>query len=59
LQAEDLVEILMQVDRKARGLSGLFSEALEMDESYVRFTINQHDIPTLHGTLHKLISEFA
>ncbi|HWI46805.1 MAG TPA: hypothetical protein VNU45_01105 [Rummeliibacillus sp.] len=49
----------MQVDRKARGLSGLFSEALEMDESYVRFTINQHDIPTLHGTLHKLISEFA
>ncbi|WP_397538812.1 sporulation protein [Rummeliibacillus pycnus] len=58
-QAKDSVEILMQVDRKARGLSGLLSEALEMDESYVRFTIDQHDIPTLRGTLHKLISKFA
>ncbi|MFJ8260974.1 sporulation protein [Rummeliibacillus sp. NPDC094406] len=58
-QAIDSVELLMQVDRKARGLSGLLSEALEMDESYVRFTINQHDIPNLRGTLQKLISKFA
>ncbi|HWI50143.1 MAG TPA: sporulation protein, partial [Rummeliibacillus sp.] len=58
-QSTDSVEILMQVDRKARGLSRLLSEALEMDESFVRFTVSQHDIPNLRGTLHKLISKFA
>lgn len=37
-QGENL-QLLLQIDRRARGLSGLFAEALEMDESFVRLTI--------------------
>lgn len=34
------VELFLQVDRKARGLSGLFAEAMDMDETNVRCTID-------------------
>lgn len=30
------LELLLQIDRRARGLGSLFAEALDMDESYVR-----------------------
>lgn len=33
------LELLMQIDRRARGLSGIFSEAMGTDETYVRFTL--------------------
>jgi len=36
----------MQVDRRARGLRGLLSEALATDESNVRFVVSSHDIPS-------------
>lgn len=42
-QSDRYAEILLQVDRKARGLSGLLSEALEMDESFVRVTVEAGD----------------
>ncbi|MER2107824.1 MAG: sporulation protein [Solibacillus sp.] len=38
-QSEMSVEVLLQVDRRARGLGGFLSEALDMDESFVRVTI--------------------
>lgn len=43
-QTESSVEILMQVDRKARGLGGFLAEALDVDESHVRLTISQQDL---------------
>ncbi|HZG84998.1 sporulation protein [Paenibacillus sp.] len=36
----DSIDLFLQVDRRARGLAGLFSEALEMDETNVRFTLD-------------------
>ncbi len=42
-QSDNHAEILMQVDRKARGLGSLLSEALDMDESFVRLTIEAGD----------------
>lgn len=42
-QSENQVELLLQVDRRARGLGGLLSEALDMDESHVRLTIYAQD----------------
>ncbi len=36
---EEHVQVYMQVDKKARGLMGMFEEALDLDEQYVRFTI--------------------
>lgn len=38
-QSEMSVEILLQVDRRARGLGGFLSEAFDMDESFVRVTL--------------------
>lgn len=38
-QSEMSVEVLLQVDRRARGLGGFLSEAFDMDESFVRVTI--------------------
>ncbi|MBD8035029.1 sporulation protein [Solibacillus merdavium] len=37
------VEILLQVDRRARGLGGFLSEAFDMDESFIRLTLFEND----------------
>lgn len=37
----DYVDVFMQIDRKASGLSGLFAEAMEIDETNVRCRITQ------------------
>jgi sporulation-control protein len=38
------LEVLLEVDRKARGLGSLFSEMLEMDESRLRVSFTQDDL---------------
>ncbi|WP_042476805.1 sporulation protein [Bacillus ndiopicus] len=38
-QSDSFAEILLQIDRKARGLASFLSEALDIDESFVRLTI--------------------
>ena len=42
-QSDMAVEILLQVDRRARGLGSFLSEALDMDESFIRLTIFASD----------------
>ena len=42
-QSERSVEVLLQVDRRARGLGGFLSEAFDMDESFVRLTLFESD----------------
>lgn len=37
------VELLLQVDRRARGLGGFLSEAFDMDESFIRLTLFEND----------------
>ncbi|MBL1704728.1 sporulation protein SpoOM, partial [Klebsiella pneumoniae] len=43
----DRLEIVMEVDRKSRGLAGLFAEALDLDEKIIRFIVTNEDIPTM------------
>lgn len=38
---EEGVDILMQVDKRANGLKGLLEEVMELDEKYVRFSVNR------------------
>ncbi|MFE8695822.1 sporulation protein [Cytobacillus sp. FJAT-53684] len=52
-------EIWMQVDRKVRGLGSLFSEALNMDESNIRFTVNRGDIPYMQQKIQSIIQSYA
>ncbi|GJM71642.1 sporulation-control protein [Paenibacillus macerans] len=40
----DTLELILQVDRRARGLSGLFAEALELDERFVRVRLSRDDL---------------
>ncbi|TRZ37838.1 sporulation protein SpoOM [Niallia circulans] len=56
---ENAMEVMLQIDRKARGLSGLFAEALDMDESYVSLSIHKHELPGLKNTLYQLINKYA
>ncbi|KAB7673035.1 sporulation protein [Bacillus sp. B1-b2] len=56
---EHTIEMLLQVDRKAKGLSGLFAEALDMDESFVSVTISKNDIPNLKQKMQSIIAKYA
>ncbi len=58
-QSENNVEILMQVDRRARGFGGFLAEALDADESHVRLTISKQDLPNLRGKLEQTISRYS
>lgn len=58
-QSAHSVELLLQIDRKVRGLSSLFAEALDMDESFVRLSVSSQDIPSLTTKLQQLLSKHA
>lgn len=38
------VELLLQIDRRARDLFSMFAEAMDMDESFVRLAISERDL---------------
>jgi len=57
-QSANEVTFVMQVDRRARGLSGLFSEALEMDETFVRVTVTQQDIHNMRSIIENEIRRY-
>ncbi len=49
------VELILQIDRRAKGLGGLFSEALEMDEDFVRVSFTDAEINQgVHSVADKL-----
>lgn len=58
-QSDYSVDILLQIDRKAKGLGSLFAEALDMDESYVRTTITRQDLPTIQAKLQQIIAKHS
>lgn len=58
-QLEDGVEVLLEVDRKARGLRGLLAELTDTDESHVRFVFGEADIDHLADHLYDVIAELT
>lgn len=58
-QGANAFELLIQVDRRARGLAGLFAEALDLDETFIRVTVNEQHIQTLQTDLASLIRRYA
>lgn len=56
-QSAHSVELLLQIDRKVRGLSSLFAEALDMDESFVRLSVTTADVPHLKSKLEQAIRQ--
>lgn len=58
-QEKGQVELLIQIDRKAKGFGGLLAEAFEMDETYVRLTVTSHEMPQLGEKLKQVIAKHA
>lgn len=58
-KSETSLEIIMQIDRKARGLGSFFAEVLDMDETYVRLYITNGDIPYLQEKLYETINRYS
>lgn len=58
-QSADEVEVLLQVDKRARGIGGFFSEALGTDETNVRLRISKGDLASLQTKLNETISRFS
>ncbi|WP_174733006.1 sporulation protein [Mesobacillus harenae] len=56
---KDHIELFLQVDRKARGLGGFLSEALETDETNVRLTVDTSDIPVMKQKLESVIKKYS
>ncbi|HWO96798.1 MAG TPA: sporulation protein [Bacillus sp. (in: firmicutes)] len=52
-------EVFMEVDRRARGIAGLFAEALDMDESIVRFHVTDQEIPQLKQMFQEVIQRYS
>jgi sporulation-control protein len=52
-------EIYMQVDRKARGLGGFLSEALEMDESHVHFKVHASELSSIREKIASVIQKYS
>ncbi|MFJ7936552.1 sporulation protein [Sporosarcina sp. NPDC096371] len=55
-QTDQSAELLLQVDRKVRGLGSFLAEALEMDESHIRLSVTAQDLPNLDEKLKKVIA---
>ncbi len=60
---EDGLDAVLQVDRRAKGLGGLFAEAMEIDESYARvsFTSTETDkgVNEVADKLRRTIEKFT
>ncbi|WP_019155857.1 sporulation protein [Robertmurraya massiliosenegalensis] len=57
--SSEQLEIMMQVDRRARGIGSLFAEALNMDETNVRLHVTSADIPTMQQKIHSVIKRYS
>ncbi|MFX3623203.1 MAG: sporulation protein [Ectobacillus sp.] len=57
--SRDELEIIMEIDRKARGLAGLFSEALDMDETRVRLYVTPSNLSNLTKRLDETIAKYC
>ncbi|MEH7108393.1 sporulation protein [Bacillus sp. JJ1764] len=53
------LDIMFQVDRRARGLAGLFSEAIGTDETNVRLSITNQDMPYLQQKIQSVIERYS
>ncbi len=55
----DELTLFLEIDRKARGIGGLFAEMFDMDESNVRVTVDSSHKGQLVDILHDVISQHS
>jgi sporulation-control protein len=59
LSTEEKCELLMEIDRKAKGLGGFLAEVLDADESLVRLTFTNEDIDSVKHIIEDVIQKHS
>ena len=49
------LEIIFEIDRKAKGIMGFFKEALDLDESNARLVVSAADVDSLTDDIYQII----
>ncbi|BBN81577.1 sporulation-control protein [Pseudoalteromonas sp. A25] len=49
------LEVVFEIDRKARGFAGFFKESLDLDESKVRLVVTQDNIEALESIIYDML----
>ncbi|WP_243298416.1 sporulation protein [Bacillus litorisediminis] len=57
-RSENEVDLLMEVDRRGRGLMGFLSEALEMDESKLSLSVNRNNVHQLPSMIEDVLKRY-
>jgi len=57
--SEDSVEVYMEIDRKARGISGHFAELMGRDETNINFTFVKDEISNLSNILFEILDNWV
>lgn len=55
----DKLDVYLQIDRRANGLGGLFSEMMNMDETKLHLTITNDDSFSLPAKIQQIISQYS
>lgn len=58
-QSKESVDVLIEVDRRARGLGGFLAEAIEMDETRLQMHISKNDFPYLKEKMVSLLRRYS
>ncbi len=52
---EETLEVLLEIDRRAKGLKGLFREVFDLDESNARIVVTGDNLEDVEGELYDLL----
>ncbi|WP_342526090.1 sporulation protein [Chryseomicrobium sp. FSL W7-1435] len=58
-QTPDKAELLLQIDRKARGFGGFLAEAMDQDETFVPLTIHKHEVSDIKSKLYQVLRKYS
>lgn len=56
---KEKIEVYIEVDRRARGISGFFSEALDLDETIVKFTLHEQELGNVKEILKDILNKHS
>jgi sporulation-control protein len=58
-QSDKQLDMILEIDRRGRGLAGMLSEALDVDESRVRMSIGRDNLSTLSRDIKSVIDRYS
>ena len=58
-QTPEKAELLLQIDRKARGFGGFLAEAMDQDETFVPLTVHKHETSEIKSRIYQLLRKYS